>query len=112
MGSESATFLAFQAIRARVVSLEHDIYTWTDVLHQYQGQGDAQKTHHAEFALAAAQKELAELRMLLAYWEAHNYNGNGRKEISSQFAVGIIAVYGFVILAILFYLVALVGRNG
>jgi len=60
MAPDNVTFTTWPAVRARIVELEHGAFTWADVLRQYQGDGDPQRIHHAEYALGMAERELTE----------------------------------------------------
>jgi hypothetical protein len=105
MVASDATYNAWPAVRARIVALEHDAFSWGDTLRQYRGEGDPQKIHHAEYAMEIAERELNELRNLLSFWEARTTQS---QKIALPLQAGIIAVtlYCTFILAILLYLIA------
>ena len=105
MAPDAGTFSTWPAIRSRMVELEHEAFTWADVLRQYRGDGDPQKIHHAEYALAAAERELAELRTLLGQWEQDKVTP--RIPLSMQFWIIAVAVYMAIMLVVVLYLVTL-----
>jgi hypothetical protein len=88
-----------------MVALEHDAFTWADTLRQYRGDGDPNKIHHAEYAMEIAERELNELRNLIAFWEARTTQA---QKIALPLQVGIIAVtlYCTFLVAVLLYLMA------
>lgn len=109
MAPDAGTLATWPTVQARIVELEHQAFTWADVLRQYQGDGDPQKIHHAEYALSAAERELSELRQLLAHWE-HNATPN-RIPLPVQAGLIAVALYMAIMLIVVSYLL-LLARGG
>ena len=78
-------------------------------MRQYHGDGDPQKIHHAEYALTSAERELTELRSLLAHWERNATPSRIPLPVQAGFIA--VAIYMAIILVVVSYLL-LVARGG
>ncbi len=103
MTSQEAVYARFPATRRLIVQLEADIANWQNVIHAPGKQLATEEFYRALNASGSLEAQLAELRQLLATWEAQRERE--RIPLTTHLLVGAAALYMVLMAVVIFYLI-------